>query len=151
MMDLRHLRKYTPVVTTSEYLKLNGLNPSLERPNGAWHRHHGPASSLTVIRNDEYDPTGVVRVDKILPAPATVNVNLTGSAVYQKLMEVKGEERVKNLNDVKGPLKDVATWGNDEELETLIEDHGFIVLHTFASALVFPLLALSYLTASILH
>lgn len=135
MLDLRHLRKYTPVVTLSEYLTLHGLKPSLEQSNGAWHRdlYHSssPAPSLGVIRNHEYDPAGVVRVDK-MPPPA--RMTSTTSAVYKKLMEVRGDQLAVKLNDIKGPLRDIATWKDDEELETLVEDHGFVVLHTFAGA-----------------
>lgn len=135
MLDLRHLRKYTPAVTIAEYLNLHGLDPSLEQANGAWHRdiYHSssPPPSLSVIRNHEYDPHGIVRVDKLLPAPNQISTN---SPVYNKLMEIKGDNLAAKLIDVIGPLKKVATWKTDEELETLIEDNGFVVLHTFAGA-----------------
>lgn len=136
MLDLRHLRKYTSVVTLREYLILHGLDPSLERSNGAWQRelYHSssPAPSLGVIPNHEFDPPGVVRVDKMPPAPA--REISTDSAMYQKLMQVKGDRLAVKLDDVKEPLKAIATWNTEEELETLIDDHGFVVLHTFAGA-----------------
>jgi len=136
MLDLRHLRKYASVVTLSEYLTLHNLQPSLEQGNGAWHRelyHSGsPSPSLAVIRNHEYDPSGVVRVDKMPPAPA--RAISTTSVVHRKLVQLRGEQLAIKLDDVKGPLKEIATWKNEEELETIIEDHGFVVLHTFAGA-----------------
>lgn len=137
MLDLRHLRKYTPVVTLGEYLNLQGLDPSVEQSNGAWARelYHSGSSrpSLGVIRNHEYDPAGVVRVDKLLPSPAG-ETSLTDSPVARKLLEIKGDNLAVKLNDVKGPLKKLASWNTDEELETIIEEHGFAILHTFAGA-----------------
>lgn len=139
MLDLRKLRHRVPVVTIGEYLQLHGLSPSLEWSNGAWQReaYHTateghPAPSLGVIQNWDYDPSGVVRVD-VMPPPATRSV--TEGPVYQALMDAKGSELAVKLSDVKGKLEGIASWKTDEELEQLIEDHGFVVLHTFAGAL----------------
>jgi len=39
----------------------------------------------------------------------------------------EGETLAIALDDVKGLLRSVATWDDDEALETLIEDYGFVV------------------------
>lgn len=92
MIDLEHLRSRQPVVTIAEYLKLQGLDPDIEKGNGEWdidHYHtHTPdplpsdsvpsendeypsreivKPSVSVVKNDEYDPAGVVRVDYLPP------------------------------------------------------------------------------------
>lgn len=136
MLDLRHLRKYSSVVTLGEYLTLQGLDPTLEQSNGAWAReiyHSGPSKpSLGVIRNHEYDPAGVVRVDKLLPKPESIT--LLKGPVTNKLEELRGDNLAVKLDDVKGPLSKLASWDTEAELETIIEEHGFVVLHTFAGA-----------------
>ncbi|KAG8712048.1 hypothetical protein FRC08_015090 [Ceratobasidium sp. 394] len=64
MLDLNHLRKTHSVVTVAEYLQLNGMSPSTEWSNGAWHRENyqnGGKLSIHVIPNNEYDPAPMLR------------------------------------------------------------------------------------------
>lgn len=135
MLDIRQLRKYAPVVTIAEYLTLHGLDPSLEWSNGAWQKeayHSGsPSPSLGVIPNSDYDPSGVVRVEKMPPAAKN---EISQGPVYQALMDAKGNELALKMTDVKEKLKGIASWTTDEELEQIVEDHGFVVLNTFAGA-----------------
>ncbi|KIJ68468.1 hypothetical protein HYDPIDRAFT_179583 [Hydnomerulius pinastri MD-312] len=80
MLNITQLRRFQPVVTTSDYLQYAGLPVTLETSSGYWDRSgyhqspdpfgiYGDASptkpSLFVIENAWYDPEGVIRVDEL--------------------------------------------------------------------------------------
>lgn len=137
MLDLRHLRKYQAVVTTGEYLSLQGLDPSLERSNGAWARdayHSGPQDpTLGVIPNHDYDPSGVVRVDRLVETAEKGGI-LVDSPVTRKMMDIKGDQLAVKFVDVKNQIGNAAKFSSDEELQTILEEHGWAIVYTFAGA-----------------
>ncbi|KAG8844180.1 hypothetical protein FRB96_003249 [Tulasnella sp. 330] len=65
MLDLPHLRSKYNVILVEEYLRFHGMDPGKEWSNGAWHRTDYLAQNMTilVVKNQEYDPEGMVRVD----------------------------------------------------------------------------------------
>lgn len=78
MFNVTRLRARHPVILTSDYLRLHGLSPDIERSNGGWLRdvYHSHANvfarnqsappSLHVVENKWFDPPGVVnRVDHL--------------------------------------------------------------------------------------
>jgi hypothetical protein len=91
MIDVPYLRSQDPsfsapkfrhnVLLMSEFLVLQGLNETYIKPDGSWDReyyhsgvdfeywgtHHEAALDLGVVRNDDYEPQGVVRVDTVFP------------------------------------------------------------------------------------
>jgi len=80
MINITQLRRFQPVITTTEYLQYAGLPSTLETTSGYWNRsgyHQSPdpfasrgdrtlgKPTLFVIENAWYDPEGVTRVDMI--------------------------------------------------------------------------------------
>ncbi|KAF9520537.1 hypothetical protein BS47DRAFT_1287025 [Hydnum rufescens UP504] len=138
MTDFKHLRSNYNVITIREYLLLHGLDPELERSNGAWGRdiYHSsdPKPSLAVIPNDEYDPSGILRVDRLPPVPKEV---IGGGMVASVLHEAMGGNVLINLDDARNTLQDkgINTWSSEEEFHEALSSNGFAILHTFAGAL----------------
>ncbi|KAH0830351.1 hypothetical protein J3R83DRAFT_1745 [Lanmaoa asiatica] len=77
MLNLTHLRRFQPVITVAEYLRLHDLSEDLELSNGQWdtkiyHQNpsvydtQGNSPSLHTIENGWYDPQDLNRVD-LLP------------------------------------------------------------------------------------
>ncbi|KAF9511689.1 hypothetical protein BS47DRAFT_1468488 [Hydnum rufescens UP504] len=141
MVDFKHLRSRYNVITIREYLLLHGLDPELERSNGAWARdaYHtsDPKPSLAVIRNHEYDPSSIVRVDRLPPVAKEVG----GSVVATVLQEALGQNHLMNLDDARKTLqnKGMNTWSSEEEFHELLDSNGFAILHTFAGAVTEPI------------
>lgn len=80
MINITQLRRFQPVITTTEYLQYAGLPSTLETASGYWdrtgyHQSLDPSNSrgdrtvgkptLFVIENAWYDPEGVTRVDMV--------------------------------------------------------------------------------------
>jgi hypothetical protein len=76
MFNVTHLRRFQPVITVGDYLRLHDLSPDLELSTGQWDTQkyhqkpsvfdtHGTAPSLHIIENWWYDPQGLNRVDII--------------------------------------------------------------------------------------
>ncbi|KAF9234040.1 hypothetical protein BU15DRAFT_90142 [Melanogaster broomeanus] len=76
MLNITHLRRFQPVITVADYLRLHDLPPDLELSTGQWdtqnyHQNpnvfdtHGTPPSLHTIENWWYDPQGLNRVDVI--------------------------------------------------------------------------------------
>lgn len=134
MLDLNHLRKTHSVVTVGEYLQLNGMSPSIEWSNGAWHRENyqnGGKVSIHVIPNNEYDPSPIVRVDKLPDHPA----GRDGSPISKRLYEKLGDRRVvMDLSEAGSVVKGQAEFANDDQLEVILRENGWEVLHTFRGA-----------------
>ncbi|KAF8328121.1 uncharacterized protein EI90DRAFT_2926732 [Cantharellus anzutake] len=135
MLDLDHLRKDYSVITVSEYLKLHNMDPDKEWSNGAWQReaYHDtfPKPSLAVIPNNEYDPSGVIRVDKLQPAPEQAETTIITTSLMNVLDKNSFSMRLDDAEKalVKNGLK---SWTSEKELEELLEKEGWAILHTFA-------------------
>ncbi|KAG9098381.1 hypothetical protein FRC06_006468 [Ceratobasidium sp. 370] len=135
MLDLNHLRKTHSVVTVAEYLELNGMPASTEWSNGAWHRENyqnGGKLSIHVIPNNEYDPAPMVRVDNLPKHPAGRDSTPLSRALYEKL----GEKRiVMDLPEAADLVRGHAEFADDDQLEAILRENGWEVLHTFRGAL----------------
>ncbi|KAG8899389.1 hypothetical protein FRC01_010563 [Tulasnella sp. 417] len=146
MIDLPHLRKTHSVLLTSEYLKLNGLSPDLETSNGEFHRQvylgnkkdeHGNDVQMTirVVKNDEYDPDRVVRVDHLGPLSSKGNANLDVGPHSTKLwdkLRSKDDHTMISMNDARDAVRDILkNPEDDDELEKELNKIGWIVLHTW--------------------
>jgi hypothetical protein len=135
MVDFKHLRSRYNVITVREYLLLHGLDPELERSNGAWDRdaYHTsePKPSLAVIRNHEYDPSTIVRVDQMPPVAKEV---VGGGVVASVLHDALGQNHLMTLDGARKTLqnKGMNTWSSEEEFHELLDSNGFAILHTFA-------------------
>lgn len=146
MLDLPHLRKTHSVVLTSEYLKLNNLSPDLETTNGEFHRQvylgnkkdkdgNDMRMTLRVVKNDEYDPDRVVRVDHLGPLASKGNANLDVGPHSTKLwdkLRSKDDHTMIQMDDARDALRDIMkNPDDDEELEKQLNKIGWIVLHTW--------------------
>jgi hypothetical protein len=133
MLDLNHLRKTHSVVTVAEYLELNGMPPSIEWPNGAWHRENysnGGRLSLHVIPNKEYDLSPIVRVENLPKHPAGNENSTISKILYDKL----GEKRIAiDLTEAGNILKAHVEFAGDDQLEAALRENGWEVLHTFSA------------------
>ncbi|QRW19286.1 O-FucT domain protein [Rhizoctonia solani] len=108
MLDMNHLRKAHPVVTVAEYLQLNGMSPSIEWSNGAWHREmyqNDGKISIHEIPNNEYDP------------------------------KLRYALKFMDLEEAAKALKDRVVISGDDQLEAFLREHGWEVLHTYRGAL----------------
>ncbi|KEP48068.1 O-FucT domain protein [Rhizoctonia solani 123E] len=134
MLDMNHLRKTHSVVTVGEYLELNGMSPDIERSNGAWHRENyqnGGKLSLHEIPNNEYDPEPLVRVEMLPSYPP----GKEDSYLSKMLFAVLGNKRtVMDLEEAKGVLTGRAEFSGDDQLEVVLRENGWEVLHTFRGA-----------------
>ncbi|KAK0462652.1 uncharacterized protein EV420DRAFT_1619149 [Desarmillaria tabescens] len=137
MINITHLRENHPVITVSDYLRLHGIDPATEASNGEWQRdrYHasdvknvftGKTPELYVIQNEWYDQE-IMRVDKIPE-------------------EIKARKREDEAGGAHATLEDdlpqnvaldwdrtqemVNIW-DDHELERVMIEHGWEVLHTF--------------------
>lgn len=76
MLNLTLLRRFQPVITVAEYLRIHDLSEDLELSNGQWdtqiyHQNssvydaQGNPPSLHIIENGWYDPQTLNRVDRL--------------------------------------------------------------------------------------
>ncbi|CAE6424929.1 unnamed protein product [Rhizoctonia solani] len=135
MLDMNHLRKAHPVITVAEYLQLNGMSPSIEWSNGAWHREmyqNDGKVSIHEIPNNEYDPEPTVRVEMLPSHPPGDE-----DSVFSKMLFVAlGDKRtVMDLNEAAGILRGHAEFSGDDQLESFLRDNGWEVLHTYRGTL----------------
>lgn len=148
MLDLPHLRKTWPVILVREYLELHGMDPNKEWSNGAWHRTDyladkadGSKYTLFNVKNNLYDPDNVVRVDRKEPfIKKGIKEEADSGSIGLKLYSMMTSKNSKNVIDfedarsaVEGSMKN---RNDDKELEKLLEDNGWVVLHTYAGACV---------------
>ncbi|KAG9318217.1 hypothetical protein JVU11DRAFT_297 [Chiua virens] len=157
MLNLTHLRRFHPVVTVAQYLRLHDLSEDLELSNGQWdtekyHQNpsvfdtHGSPPSLFTIENWWYDPQGLNRVDRLpeemkhrgqwndetgWPSPSKSNVYL---ALELSLTE---GQRVLNFDRARETLLNQGVRGitSDNDLTRVLNDNGWEVLYTFEGAL----------------
>ena len=136
MLDLDHLRRDHSVVTVGEYLKLNNMDEDREWLNGAWDRqgYHDviPKPSLASIPNHEYDPSGVIRVDRVPPPPKERAEKMVISPVLMKNLDQN--TLIMKLDDAKRTLEHngLKIWESETELEGMLEKEDWVILHTFA-------------------
>ncbi|KAG8904900.1 hypothetical protein FRC01_008555, partial [Tulasnella sp. 417] len=147
MLDLPHLRKTWSVILVREYLEMHGMDPNKEWSNGAWHRTDylaekadGSKYTLYNIKNNLYDPKNVVRVDTREPfIQRGIKEDADTGSVGRKLysaMNSKNSKNVIDLDDARNAVGDLMKdRRDDQELQRLLEENGWVVLHTFAAAL----------------
>ncbi len=140
MINITHLRHAHPVITTADYLRLHGQDPSSEASNGHWTRdlYHtrpnlitGHFPSLKVIPNSVYDPEDIVRVDRILDDDAAErNFSVADPQVLQTLYaalpagkSILGWQRAQSA---------LGIWG-DLELDRVVTENGWRILYTYDS------------------
>jgi hypothetical protein len=165
MVNLTHLRNTHPVITVSEYLRLHNISENVERSDGHWARNKyhmnpnvldrsGKMPSLHIIENQNYDPSGIVRVDMI---PRDIKERGEGrfeggQPLNGENVEWEGTQRtpayvaLKKLLRGKVPTVD---WDQarhllqseryigvemDETLERFLNDNGWEVLYTYGGA-----------------
>ncbi|KAG8895708.1 hypothetical protein FRC01_012239 [Tulasnella sp. 417] len=147
MLDLPHLRKTWPVILVREYLEMHGMDPNKEWSNGAWHRTDylveladGSKFSLYNVKNNVYDPENVVRVDSREPfiqrgIKEDADTGSVGLKLYSA-MTSKNSKNVIDLDDARNAVGDLMkNQRDDNELQKLLEENGWVVLHTYAGAL----------------
>jgi len=136
MMDLALIQRTRPLITTSDYLLLHDLSPSLETARGNWDReayHHsssGTGIGLHVIPNGDYD-NGISRVDK-MPLGWSGEVEEgrkgTGGGLGKRIREVMEGKTTEEWETVKN---EVGRGESDVELEKQLRKVGAYVLHTW--------------------
>jgi len=133
MIDLSSIRLTRPLLTTSEFLALHSLDPSLEPPRGSFpplDTHLPPRATYFKIPNEDYDQT-VTRVDRMPASFASLNLEETRSRGLGKevlrLMD-GGEKMVEDWEELKSKLG----WkGGDMELEKKLVEVGVYPLWTW--------------------
>lgn len=153
MLDLPHLRETYNVILIEEYLRLHGMDPGKEWSNGAWHRteYLAPGKNMTLfqVKNNEYDPEGVVRVDSRFTLMKKVygeghhheheerdmpSVEGEGQ-VHEKLKAALGNDLAMDWSRVQMALSDMLVDTRDaESMEKLLAENGWATIHTFAGA-----------------
>lgn len=142
MLNVTHLRESQPVVTTTEYLLLHNLTSEDEATNGYWRRdeYHraenvfsGTRPTFFAIENGWYDPEGTVRVDTIPPEMRARKLNMSrdidraaNASLYNSLSEGKS---LLGWDEIEGALNTT----HEGEIESLLIDAGWEVLHTYDS------------------
>lgn len=140
MLDIPHLRSTHPVVLVSEYLQLQGLPVKQELASGAWDTsryHSGPKRpTLHIIKNGEYDPSPVVRVDSYVPkeSRSTSVFGLRGDQMMTLRLQ-QSNAKTLSLSDARVILSSIQQLSNDTALFEAIEDAGWTVVHTWDGAL----------------
>ncbi|KAF9024435.1 hypothetical protein BDZ89DRAFT_954732 [Hymenopellis radicata] len=140
MINITHLRHAHPVLTTADYLRLHGQDPSSEASNGHWTRdlYHsrpnlitGRFPSLKVIPNSAYDPEDVVRVDRILDDDtAERNFSVADPQVVQTLYAALPAG--KSILEWQQAQSALGIWG-DLELDRVVTENGWRILYTYDS------------------
>ncbi|KAK0444573.1 uncharacterized protein EV420DRAFT_1622752 [Desarmillaria tabescens] len=146
MINVTNLRQSHPVITVSDYLRLHGHDSDAEAPDGQWQRvsYHltenvltGKIPELYVIENGWYDPPGTVRVDEMVTTNNEANdLDADEGGIYRTLQDaLPGDQVLLNWNTA----QQVLGLSSDEDLERVIVDNGWEVVHTFK-----PLLGMEY-------
>ncbi|GJJ13806.1 hypothetical protein Clacol_008063 [Clathrus columnatus] len=137
MIDLPKLRSYYPVILTSEFMKLHGLDPSNELLTGHWnqdiHKHPNMAS-FYVIPNYLFDDD-IFRVDTIQPFLSDGESAEIETEVDLVLREVAGEEKNSlSWDTAVQVLRDNGYYyddDGDEMAEKIINRGGWVVTYTY--------------------
>ncbi|PBK61615.1 hypothetical protein ARMSODRAFT_990619 [Armillaria solidipes] len=148
MINITHLRQSHPVITVSDYLRLHGHDSDSEAPDGQWQRvyYHltenvltGKIPELYVIENERFDPPGTVRVDEMIARTdeeAYVS-DVEEGEIYRTLKDalLEGDQVFMDWNKA----QELLGISSDEDLERVIADNGWEVVHTFK-----PLLGMEF-------
>ncbi|KAK0217398.1 hypothetical protein EDD85DRAFT_916574 [Armillaria nabsnona] len=147
MINITHLRQSHQVITVSDYLRLHGHDSDSEAPDGQWQRvsYHltenvltGKIPELYVIENEWFDPPGTVRVDEMISRTdeeAYVS-DVEEGGIYRTLKDtLLGDQVLMDWNKA----QELLGISSDEDLEKVIADNGWEVVHTFK-----PLLGMEY-------
>ncbi|KAK0225511.1 hypothetical protein IW262DRAFT_1266724 [Armillaria fumosa] len=137
MINITHLRESHPVITVSDYLRLHGINPTAEASNGQWQRdrYHasdvknvftGKTPELYVIQNEWYDQE-IIRVDKI---PEEIKARKQKDEAHGVHMTFEGDLPENVALDWDRTQEILNIW-DDRELEKVMVERGWEVLHTF--------------------
>ncbi|KAG8905648.1 hypothetical protein FRB99_008489 [Tulasnella sp. 403] len=143
MLDLPHLRQTHNVLLLREYLQLNGMDPNLEQSTGQWSNDYigkktGSDKRMTAaaIRNEDFDPHPVVRVDSLSRMAKSPVLNMTEvmqQPVYGILMHKLGNDLVLEWQEARVAMAPFMTnVQSDDELEELLAENGWSTLYTYA-------------------
>ncbi|KAG8903164.1 hypothetical protein FRB99_003665 [Tulasnella sp. 403] len=142
MIDLPRLRKTHNVLLVREYMKLNGLDTKNEWTNGHFDRtgYLGVEHKKTihVIPNDSYEPVPLVLVDHREPLQHQNISGVESGPVHDKLFSsLSGDDDlVAEWKDAKKAVAEhMRDPESDEEFETILKQHGWATLYTFAAVL----------------
>ncbi|KAG9043074.1 hypothetical protein FS837_010058 [Tulasnella sp. UAMH 9824] len=148
MLDIPHLRKVGhPVVLTSQFLRLSGINdPDLETTASDGHferekylgaRKDGSKMTLFEVKLDDYDPKRVVRVDRSKALTekfgrfAHGDVGIASMKLWEKVVAKEDHTMIK-WEDARDAVKEhMRDPLDDEELERVLGEMGWIVVHTW--------------------
>lgn len=153
LLNITRLRDAQPVITTTDYLRLHGLDPLDESTNGYWQRkqYHasqnvftGQTPSLFTVENHDYEPKRTVRVNELSPqwqarASNTSQFNSTVDAVLREALEE--DKVILEWDAVQLALNST----DDAEIRRTLTGAGWEVLHTYAAVSVFLLWSRSQL------
>lgn len=163
MLNITHLRRFQPVITVAEYLRLHDLSEDLELGNGQWDiqkYHQNPSvydthpPSLHIIQNGWYDPQDLNRVDALpeemrargqwdplLGDPARDESggwpSPSKTDAYLILeRSLSGRQHVLNFDTARQILQGHGVRGlnSDEDLTQFLKNNGWEVLYTFDGA-----------------
>jgi hypothetical protein len=148
MVDIPRLREIHSVITVGEYLRLQGIDPKIEKLNGHWDldlysrlgvtptRPEGTKNlTSTVLLEANYEPGNVIRVDEIPSRPdlPTPPPDVESGHFFTVLKSGLGEGKTIELNEAKKMIREreLGEWSNDQELERLLASQGWTILYTF--------------------
>lgn len=134
MLDLPHLRETYPVILTSEFYELHGLDPSLESLAGDWNRgdENTTVPYIHTIPNGDYDPSHLIRVDTL---HGLQTVDKVDSRVDELLKSALGEKNTLPWDDAVEALQN-GSWilDTDEDIIDVIKSGGWVPTLTFMGA-----------------
>lgn len=164
MLDLTLLREVQPVILVSDYLQLHGLPLHLEQSNGTWSRdayhsnsnvYTGRKPSFHEIKNNWYDPSGTIRVDRLPDeikergkwrfrmgddetgpigewttgeSESEVAESLRSMSQSRSRLWLEWEEAVNAMTDA---LQNSEVAETDRKFEEIAHDHGWETVYTY--------------------
>lgn len=144
MVDIPHLRKTHSVITVGEYLRYHHLPQSLERLDGHWDTTNylmlsrglagEPGRNLTMVTllSKDYEPKDIVRMDRLPKGPVALP-DVEQRPIYQAIVKALSDHKTVFLDQAEQIIKDggLGTWNDDKELNTLLRQNGWSIVHTF--------------------
>lgn len=128
-----------PVMFVSEYLRLRGVNDTMESGPGWWggeeyHRGHQPTSHTIDYR--DYDPSEIIRVDNYNPEHWEITDTLAirvNETLYNRLQDFG--RRHMSLDEARSTIAaSIRRISNPDELMAILRDAGWEILHTWSGA-----------------
>ncbi|KIJ45168.1 hypothetical protein M422DRAFT_207427 [Sphaerobolus stellatus SS14] len=135
MLDLPHLRSHYPVILTSEFFEIHGLDPLYESLAGDWNRGNLEEDTfppIHVIPNSQYDSDKTIRVDttKGLPVLKTIDPQ-----VEKVLRGAIGDRKTLTWDDAVDALESHGfNIDSDQEAERLFHAGGWVATYSFMGA-----------------